>query len=98
MAICTKCGRVLLRPERGNIRSSTEDVDGFEHKNCDEAIGPFPDNPIVDSPKPTVSTPTLKPVVKEPELEPEPELELELESEVEDDVGGDDIIFKYSTE
>jgi len=91
MAICTKCGRVLLRPERGNIRSSTEDVDGFEHKNCDAAIGPFPDNPIVNSPKPAVPTPAPKPVVKEPEPESEPEEE--------DDKGEDDVgVFKYSIE
>ena len=65
MAICIKCGKVLLRPERGNIRSSLEE-DGFEHKNCSTATGPFPNNPVVDLPKP-IPIPTALPVVREPE-------------------------------
>lgn len=72
MPACKKCGKVLLRTERGNIRVSTDVDYGFEHKVCPPIVATPVEKPIIPVTEPEV---IYKPVVKKYVKQEEPEEE-----------------------
>jgi hypothetical protein len=75
MTACEKCGEVLLKTERGNIRICTDRSYGFEHKVCPPVVATPVEQPEIPVMELEIIPEKYEPVVEEYVKQKEPEEE-----------------------